>query len=102
MPTTYTFWRFGNVHNAWLGAYWKWLWAMQIPKKAILFRWLLVHYGIPMKSWMRGHRHNFKCDSCGFHIELVHHVLWICPIARAFWKRALRILYPVYGKQMYT
>ena len=25
-----------------------------------------------------------------------------CPIARAIWKRMLRILYPIYGKQVYT
>ena len=50
----------------------------------------------------RGHHHDLKHGSCGFHIESVHHVLWICPIAREVWKRVLRILYLVYGKQMYT
>ena len=55
-----------------------------------------------MKSWMWGHHHALKCDSSGFHIESVHHVLWICPIASAIWNIMLRILYLVYGKQMYT
>ena len=59
---------------------------MQIPKKIELFRWLLVHYGILVKSWMWGHHHDFKCDSCGFPIEAIHHVLWVCPIARVVWK----------------
>ena len=55
-----------------------------------------------MKSWMQGHRHDLKCDSCGLHIESVHHVLRICPIARAVWKREFKILYLVYGKERYT
>ena len=45
--------------------------------------------------------YGLKCDSCGLHIELVLHVLWICPIARAVCKRVLKILYLVYGKHMY-
>ena len=55
IPATCKFWRLGNVTDYWLNAYWKWLWAMQIPKKVVLFRWLLTHYSIPVKSWMRGH-----------------------------------------------
>ena len=62
----------------------------------------MVHYGIHVKSWMRAHCHDLKCDSCGFPIESVHHVLWVCPIAIAVWKRMLRILYHVYGNQVYT
>ena len=76
---------------------------MQIPRKAILFRWLLVtHYGTLVKSWMKGHCHDLKYDNCGFSSETVHHALWVCPIARAVWKRMLRILYPIYGKHVYT
>ena len=44
------------------------------------------------------HRHDLKCDSYGFHIESVHHVLWIYPIARAIGKIVLRIMYSIYGK----
>ena len=98
-PTSCKFWRFGNVPDSWLNACWKWLWAMQIPKKFVSFRWLLIHFGIPVKSWMQGHCHDLKCDSCGSPIELVYHVLWICLIARALWKR---MMYPIYGKQVYT
>ena len=45
---------------------------------------------------------DLKCDNCGSLIESVYHVLWICPIARAVWKRMLRMLYPIYGRQVYT
>ena len=76
--------------------------AMQNPKKVVLFRLLLVHYGILVKSWMWGHCHDLKCDSCDFPIESVHHVLWACPIATTVWKRMLRNLYPIYGKHVYT
>ena len=43
-----------------------------------------------------------KCDSCGSPIESVYHILWICPIARVVWKRMLRMLYPIYGRHLYT
>ena len=74
---------------------------MQIIKKVVFSRWL-VHYGILVKSWMGGHHHDLICDSSGFPIESVHHVVWICPTARVVWKSVLRILYHVCGKQMYT
>ena len=75
---------------------------MQIPKKVVLFRWSLINCGIHVKSWMRGHFHDFKCDSHGFPIESVHNVLWVCPVARVVLKRMLRILYIIHGKQVYT
>ena len=37
-PAACKFWRLGNVTDSWLNAYWKWLGAMQIPKKVVLFR----------------------------------------------------------------
>ena len=98
-PTTCKFWSLGNVQQSWLNAYWKWLCAMQIPRNVVLFRWVLVHHGVPVRSWMRGHCHDLKCDSSGFPNETVHHVLWVCPIAIVVWKRMLRIFYPIYGKR---
>ena len=46
MPTTCKFWRFGNVQDSWLDAYWKWLWAMQIPKKLYYLdgRWYIMAF----------------------------------------------------------
>ena len=35
--------------------YWKWLWSMQIPRKIVLFRWLLLRIGgddsVQRKKW---------------------------------------------------
>ena len=36
-----------------------------------------------------GHHHDLKCDRRGFHIELIHHVLWICPIARVVFEKSV-------------
>ena len=33
-------------------AFWKWLWALQIPRKIITFRWLCVNYALPVLEWM--------------------------------------------------
>ena len=35
-------------------------------------------------------------------MDVVHHVLWVFPIARVVWKRMLRTLYPMYDKQVYN
>ena len=35
-PTACKFWSLGNVRHSWLNAYWKWLWAMQIPRKTMV------------------------------------------------------------------
>ena len=44
------------------------------------FRWLLMHYVLPVLAWLR----QIHCKSCGFGfgcmMELIKHVLWSCPI----------------------
>ena len=51
---TCKFWNLGNVRQSWLNAYWKWLWAMQIPRNVVLFRWLLLHLWHPCKVMDEG------------------------------------------------
>ena len=51
-PTTTTKWLSYNVDPTRMITFWKWLWAMQIPKKIILFRRLIVYYVVPLRVWM--------------------------------------------------
>ena len=52
----------------------EWLWAMQIPKKIILFRWLIVHHVVPVRVWMHCKDMDKMCDFCGLEIESIHHL----------------------------
>ena len=65
--------------------YWKWLWSMQIPKKIVLFPWLLICYALPVRSWLR----QLNSQSCGFGcgsmMESNKHVLWSCPKIMQVW-----------------
>ena len=51
-PTTTTTWLTYNVDSIYMTTFWKWLCAMQIPKKIILLRWLIIHYAVPVRVWM--------------------------------------------------
>ena len=37
----------------------------RIPKKIILFRWLIVHYAIHVRAWMYCKDVDKMCDFCG-------------------------------------
>ena len=46
-------WIANNVNALQLTKFWKWLWSMQLPEKVICFRWLLMHYALPVGDWLR-------------------------------------------------
>ena len=81
--------------------FWKWLWVMQIPKKIILFRWLIVHYAVPVRVWMHCKDANKMCDFCGLEMESLHHLLWSFMAAKLVWKRILCLLHDVYVSTIY-
>ena len=100
-PTTTTTWLTYNVDSTYMTTFWKWLWAMQIPKKIILFRWLIIHYAVPVRVWMHCKDADKMCDFCGLEMESLHHLLWSCMAAKLVWKRILRLLHDVYGSRVY-
>ena len=52
MPVAAKIWLNNNISMHLVLAFWKWLWALQIPHKIIAFRWLCVHYALPVFEWM--------------------------------------------------
>ena len=82
--------------------YWKWLWSMQIPRKIVLFRWLLMHYALPVRAWLR----QLDSKSCGFGcgcmVESIKHVLWSCPKSRQIWQRVLKLLILIHANCVVT
>ena len=82
--------------------YSKWLWSMQIPRKIVLFRWLLMHYALPVRAWLR----QLDSKSCGFGcgcmVESIKHVLWSCPKIMQIWQRVLWLLILIYANCVVT
>ena len=94
-------WLTYNVDPTHMTTFWKWLWAMQIPKKIILFRWLIVHYAVPIRVWMYCKQVDKMFDFCGLEVESLHHLFWSSMVAKLVWKRFLRLLHEVYGSIVY-
>ena len=74
---------------------------MQIPKKIILFRWLIANYVVPVRASMHCKDMDKMCDFFGLQVESIHHLLWSCMAGKLVWKRVLRLLHEVYGSRVY-
>ena len=55
-------------------------------KKIIVFRWLLVHYAVPVMVWMYCQDVNKMCDLCGLETESLDCVLWSYMATKLVWK----------------
>ena len=82
--------------------YWKWLWSMQIPRKIVLFRWLLIHYALPVRAWLRQLNSKSCGFGCGCMMESIKHVLWSCPKIMQVWQRVLRLLILIHANCVIT
>ena len=91
-PSTMKAWFANGASLMDASKYWKWLWSMLIPKKIVLFRWLLMHYASPVQAWLRQIHCKSRGCGCGCMTESTEHVLWSCPKIALVWKRLLRLL----------
>ena len=102
MPAAAKVWLNNNMPMHSILAFWKWLWALQIPRKIITFRWLCVHYALPVLEWMHREEGTKTCSFCGLHLESMQHALWNCMVACSVWKRMLRLIDVAYGPNVIT
>ena len=70
--------------------------------KVLHFRWLMIHYALPVGALLRGTTPNRSCVMCGFASETLHHVFWECVAAKSFWFRILRLLGRKYRSTIFT
>ncbi|KAL5541111.1 hypothetical protein UlMin_043397 [Ulmus minor] len=72
------------VINNW----WKSLWQLKIPPKSKNFTWRLCKGWLPLASKLHGRGMDIdtSCFCCGFGRESVFHSIWICLVARKYWK----------------
>ena len=76
-PAAMKHWTANNVNALQLTKFWKWLWSMQLPKKVICFRWLLMQYALPVGDWLRQNQ-QYGCGiHCGASGESILHLFWL-------------------------
>lgn len=66
---------------------WEAVWKLQVPPKVRVFWWRVLHNALPSKSELK-RRHvspESFCEVCGNEDESLHHLFFICPIARRLW-----------------
>ena len=70
--------------------------------KVLHFRWLMIHYALPVGALLRGTVSDRLCGRCGFASETLHHAFWECVTAKCFWSRILRLLGHKYRATKFT
>ena len=63
-PAAQKYWESGAISPQYLAAYWKKLWALPCLQRAISFKWLLLHYALPVGFHLKGHVDDRHCVSC--------------------------------------
>ena len=97
LPIATKVWSSNSIPMHAILAFWKWLWALQIPRNIIRFRWLCVNYAHPVLEWMHMDEGSKTCTFCGFHLESMQHALWNCMATCSGWKCMLRLIDVAHG-----
>ena len=102
VPTGKKYWEEGNVSSSHMLKFWKQFWSLKCMNKVLHFRWLMIHYALPVGGLLRGTMPDRSCVMCGFAVETLHHVFWECVAAKSFWFRILRLLGRKYRSTIFT
>ena len=102
IPAGKRYWEEGNVSSSHMRMFWKRFWVTKCMNKILHFRWLMIHYALPVGELLRGPVNDRSCVMCGFASESLHHVFWECVSAKRFWFRILRLLGRKYNSAIFT
>ena len=102
IPAGKKYWEEGNVSSTHMVMFWKQFWSIKCMNKILHFRWLMIHYALPIGHLLRGSVSNRSCIMCGFADETLHHAFWECVSAKSFWCRILRLLGRKYRSAIFT
>ena len=101
-PTAQKYWESGAISPQYLAAYWKTLWALPCLQRAISFKWLLLHYALPVGFHLKGQVDDRRCVSCQLQEETLKHLFWTCIATRQYWGRILRMFSCKYRGAIFT
>ena len=102
IPAGKKYWDEGNVSSSQMMMFWKQFWSIKCMNKILHFRWLMIHYALPVGDLMRGSVADRSCVMCGYVCESLHHVFWECVVAKKIWFRILRLLGRKYRSGIFT
>ena len=102
IPAGKKYWEEGNVSSTYMLKFWKHLWSLKCMNKVLHFRWLMIHYALPVGALLRGTIPDRSCGRCGWAYETLHHAFWECVTAKCFWARILRLLSRKYRATKFT
>ena len=79
---------FGHLPSSSDDAIWKKNWKLEVPPKARVFWWRVLHEFLPTKQilFRRHIEPEALCEVCGEPEESIRHVLLDCTVARQFWQ----------------
>mgnify|MGYP000070033072 FL=1 len=75
VPTAKTYWEEGNASFTHMVRFWKQFWSIKCINKILHFRWLVIHYALSVREFLRGSVGDRSCVMCGHASETLHHVL---------------------------
>ena len=71
-------------------------------RMAISFKWLLLHYALPVGFHLKGQVDDRHCVSCQLQEETLKHLFWTCIATRQYWGRILRMFSCKYRGAIFT
>ena len=102
VPAGKKYWDEGNISPSLMLIFWKQFWSIKCMNKILHFRWLMIHYALPVGELLRGSVRDRSCVMCGSASETLHHAFWECVFAKRFWCRILRLLGRKYRSAIFT
>jgi hypothetical protein len=70
-----TFWKQHGISIEFLNQFWTNLWFKKLPRKLILFQWLVINRASAVGTWLSKAGHNPRCLLCGDNQETQYHCL---------------------------
>jgi hypothetical protein len=73
---------------------WKRLWKLRVPPKIRIFWWRAVNNFLPTKANLNRRHVELEsfCPTCEAEAETLHHVAFVCPLAKRFWQSVERLM----------
>ena len=78
------------------------MWTLPCLRRAISFKWLLLHYALPVGCHLKGQVHDRHCVCCQLHEESLKHLFWTCIAVQQYWGRILRLFSCKYRGAIFT
>ena len=95
-------WESSAISHQYMGTFWKTLWALPCMRRAISFKWLMIHYALPVGFHLKGQVDDHHRVCCQLQDETLKHLFWTCNVAQNYLGRILRMFSCKYKGAIFT